>query len=248
MGFNMLDLGTIETKAEGVALGVGSAIGSDVSNAVLHQQVSKRLMVIVALVLVLLVGLYIHGAIKDGAAQARIEAMVKTNADQQNATVKELKESYAKQVELAKQQTTIEKHIIERDKGADKAKGDVLAPDRSVEQTTKDVKDYLGMIPQVTPDKLFAFTQPDTQKIVSFKIDLDRYKQDYTDSQKDLGIAKERIDGLANDKTVMQQTIDGDKKTIGELDKQKNPSAFKQDLKLGGAVLLGIVVDHFLHK
>lgn len=244
----MTDLKDIELKTEDTAKVVGSAIGSDVSNAVLHQQVSKRLMVIVALVLALLVGLYIHGAIKDGAAQARIEAMVKTNADQQKATVEELKESFAKQVELAKQQKTIETHIIERDKSADKAKGDVLAPDRSVDQTTKDVKDYLGMLPQVTPDKLFSFTQPDTQKLVGFKIDLDRYKQDYTDSQKDLGIAKERVTDLDNDKTVMQQTIDGDKKTIGALDKQKNPSSFKQYIKLGGVFVLGIVLDHELHK
>jgi hypothetical protein len=238
----------LETKAEDVGKNSVATLKADVSDSLLHHRVNNRLMLLIVFVLVLLAGMYVHSVRKDGENAARIQDMMKTNADTQKATVQELKESFAKQVELAKQQKTIETRVIERDKAADKATTTVTAPDRTVEQTTQDVHDYLGMLPKFIPDeKLFGFTQPDTQKIVTFKIDADRYKQNYTDSQKDLGIATQRIDGLTTDKTVMQQTIDGDKKTIDALDKIKQPSAFKQNLKLVGAGVLGAALYALTH-
>lgn len=70
--------------------------------------------------------------------------------------------------------------IHDRDTKANTAIAAATAP-KAVPQVVEDSKNYLGVVPQITPDNLLAYQPVAVQTFVATKIDRDRLSADYAD-------------------------------------------------------------------
>lgn len=144
-------------------------------------------------------------------------------------------------LQLTQQMAQKQTQIIVRDKAADTTIAQVLAPERSTNAVTEDVKNNYhidALYDEAT--KTYSFDKPDVQLFVSTKIDRDRLAGDLKDTQDQLKFSVEGSALMSKDLGTCQANEVESKKVIDGYKKAAVKSKFQRFIQVVEKV--GLVV------